>query len=131
MIKRIARVTPLVLSHIMVKCMICIMNVELGICEISVLKRKNRARLMDKLSTQDIGVGAMTTLVDRRVSGLANRSHSQEIVVVEDVFVEGRTDRIIGSKEVKQLLWNVLKFRKRDFALIAAHAKLGIVVRGV
>ena len=45
--------------------------------------------------------------------------------------MEGRTDRIIGSKEVKQLLWDVLKFRKSDFALIAAYAKLGIDVRGV
>jgi len=40
--------------------------------------------------------------------------------------VKGRTDSIIASVEVEKDMWNGLKFRKRDLALIAAYAKPGI-----
>jgi hypothetical protein len=41
--------------------------------------------------------------------------------------MKGPTDSIIGSEKVIKTLWNSLKLRKGDFALIAAHAKLRIV----
>jgi hypothetical protein len=82
---------------------------------------------MNELSMQDKGVRTTTTLVD---SYFANRSHSQGIVVEENELMKVRTKRIIASEELVKLMWNFLKFRKRDFALIATHAKLGINVRG-
>ena len=45
--------------------------------------------------------------------------------------MEGITDRISTLEKVIQILGNVLKSRKGDFALIAAHAKLGIIGRRV
>jgi hypothetical protein len=82
---------------------------------------------MDELSTQDKRVRTTTTLID---SCFANRSHGQGVVVKENEPVKIRTKRIIASEELVKLLWNFLKIRKRDFALIATHAKLGINDRG-
>jgi len=45
------------------------------------------------------------------------------------MLMKGSTDRVIGSKKVVKRLWNMVKLRKGDFALIAAHAKL-LVVNG-
>jgi hypothetical protein len=42
-----------------------------------------------------------------------------------------RTKRIAASKVLVKLMWNFLKIRKRDFALIATHVKLKIVDSGV
>ena len=69
----------------------------------------------------------MTTLIDGRISFFASRSHGQGIVVEEDATMKGFTDMIIGREEVIKRLRNVMKSRKGDFALIATHAKLGIV----
>jgi hypothetical protein len=41
--------------------------------------------------------------------------------------MKGSTDMVIGSKKVIEILGNMMKFRKGDFALIAAHAKKRIV----
>jgi hypothetical protein len=46
-------------------------------------------------------------------------------------MVKFRTKRITASEELVKLMWNFLKIRKRDFALIATHAKLKIVDSGV
>jgi len=83
---------------------------------------------MDELSTQDKGVRTTSTLVD---SCFANRSHGQGIVVKENILMKFRAKRIIASEELVKLMWNFLKIRERDFALIATHAKLGINVRGM
>jgi hypothetical protein len=108
--------------------MICVMNVKLGICNICTLKRKNGARVMKELSPQDKGVRTTSTWID---SCLANRSHGQGIVVIENEPMKGRTVIISAIKEVIEVMWNVLKGRKRDFALVTTHAKLGINDRGV
>jgi hypothetical protein len=108
--------------------MICVMNVKLGICNICTLKRKNGARVMKELSPQDKGVRTTSTWVD---SCLANRSHGQGIVVIENEPMKGRTVIISAIKEVIEVMWNVLKGRKRDFALVTTHAKLRINDRGV
>jgi len=124
-------VKPIMPIQAMIQGMVCVMDVKLGVCEVLTLEGKNRASLMNELSTQDKGVRATTTPIDRRVSCFANRSHGQGIVVVEDALVKGRTDRIIASVEVEKITWDGLKFRKRDLALIAAHAKPRIDDRGV
>jgi hypothetical protein len=43
------------------------------------------------------------------------------------MIMKGFTDIVIGSEEVKEGGRNVIKRRKGDFALKAAHAKLDIV----
>ena len=83
---------------------------------------------MNELSMQDKRVRTIATQID---SCFANRSHGQGIVVKKNEFVEGITDRIIANKKIKKGAWNVLKSRERDLALITAHAKLGIYVKGV
>jgi hypothetical protein len=128
-IKGILLIVLIMPSQAMLKSIICVMNVELGICERSILERKDRASIMDELSTQDIGVRATTTLIDRRDSCFANRSHSQGIVVKKDALVKGRTNWIIADEEIVEIMWDVMKRRKRDSALIATHAKLESGVR--
>jgi len=86
---------------------------------------------MDEFTMQNIRVRSTTTLIDGRISSLASRSHGQRIVVKEDAMMEGITDIIIGSEEIVERLGNVMKSRKGDFALIAAHAKLEIVNKRV
>ena len=115
----------------MIQGMVCVMDVKLRVCEVLTLEGKNGASLMNELSTQDKGVRATTTLIDRRVSCFANRSYGQGIIVIKDVLVKGRTDSIIASVKVEKITWDGLKFRKRDLALIAAHAKPRIDDRGV
>jgi hypothetical protein len=95
------------------------------------LRRKNRASSMNKLSTQDIGVRATTILIDRRVSGLANRSHGQGIVVKKDALMKVRAMWILASEEIVKFIWNLLKRRKINLALITAHAKKRIDKRRV
>jgi hypothetical protein len=107
-----------------------VMDIKLGVGEISTLERDDRASIMDELSMQDIRIRAATTLIDRIICCFANRSHGQGIVVKEDKAMKGRANRIVASEEVVELMWNLLKWRERDLALIAAHAKLGIDVRG-
>ena len=123
MVKGEGGVEPIMLIQTMIQGMVCVMDVKLRVCEVLTLEGKNGASLMNELSTQDKGVRATTTLIDRRVSSFANRSHGQGIVVIEDALVKGRTDSIIASVKVEKITWNGLKFRKRDLALIAAHAK--------
>jgi hypothetical protein len=86
---------------------------------------------MDEFAMQNIRVRSMTTLIDGRISSLASGSYGQRIVVKEDTTMEGITDIIIGSEEIVERLGNVIKSRKGDFALIAAHAKLEIVNKRV
>ncbi len=119
------------MCHVIVKCMISVMDIKLGVSEIPVLKRKNRASLINKLPSQAIGIRPSSTLVDIGLRMLANRSESQRVVVKEDVVVESMTGRIIASKKVKKLMWNLLKGRKGDLALITTHPKLGINIRGL
>src|SRR5713101_7749823 len=107
-----------------------VMNVQLGISRMQTLGRNNRASLMDEFSTQDIRVRATTT-IDRRIECLANRSHSKGVVIKKDMLAKGRTNIISASEEVKKVMRNRLKIGKNDFALITAHAKLGIDVGGV
>jgi len=107
-----------------------VVNVQLGISRMQTLGRNNRASLMDELSTQDIRVRATTT-IDRRIECLANRSHSKGVVIKKDMLAKGRTNIISASEEVKKVMRNRLKIGKNDFALITAHAKLGIDVGGV
>ena len=87
--------------------------------------------MIDELSTQDIRVRTTTTLIDCRIGCFANRSHGQRIVVKKDVLMKARSQRIVASKKTIKSMWNVLKIRERNFALITTHAKLGIDVRGV
>jgi len=108
-IKGISLVALIMPSQAMLKSIICVMNVELGICKRSILERKNRASIMDELSTQDIGVWATTTLIDRRVSCFANRSHGQGIVVKKDALVKGTTNWISAYKQIVEIMWDVLK----------------------
>jgi len=122
---------PLMTCHVIVKCMISVMNVKLGISEIPILKGKNRASLMNELPPQAVGIRPSTTLVDIGLRTLANRSKSQRVVVKEDVAVKSMTGRIIASEKIKKLIWNFLKSGKGDLALIATHAKLGIDIRRV
>ncbi len=119
------------MCHAIVKCMISVMNVKLGISEISVLKGKNRASLMNELPPQAVGIRPSTTLVDIGLRPLANRSKSQRVVVKKDAVVKSMTGRIIASEKIKKLMWNFLKSGKGDLALIATHAKLGIDIRRV
>src|SRR6201984_430312 len=86
---------------------------------------------MNKFAMQDKGVRATTILIDRRSCFSAHRSHGQGVVVKEDVLVKTLASRITTLKEFIQTWRNVLKSRKGYFALIAAHAKLGIVGRRV
>src|SRR6266849_7132110 len=71
------RVALIMMGNTMIK-NICkapvVMDVELGISRMQTLGRKNRASLVNELSTQDIGIRT-TTVVDGRISFLANRSH--------------------------------------------------------
>ena len=106
-----------------------VIDVQLGICRMQILGRKNRASLMNELSTQDIGVRA-TTLIDSMISCLANRSHGQRIVVIKDMLAKVRTKLIVASEKVEEVIWNLLKPGKIDLALIATHTKLDIVVGG-
>src|SRR5260370_5400279 len=57
-----------------------VMDVQLGISRGQTLRRKNGASLMDELSTQDVGIRT-TTITDRRIGFLANRSHGKRVVV--------------------------------------------------
>ena len=111
----------------MIICMISVMNVELGVCGISAIRRNDRASIMNELSTQDIGIRSTTTLIDSRISCLASRSHGQGVVVEKDLVVKVPIGRIIHSKKAIKSLGNRLKVRKGYFALIATHAKKGIV----
>jgi hypothetical protein len=86
---------------------------------------------MNELSIQDKGVGATTILIDRRISCFANRSHGQRIVVKKNTLVKIRTTWILASEKMIKTLWNLLKLGKLNLALIATHAKLGIIVRGL
>ena len=86
---------------------------------------------MNELSTQDKRVGATTILIDRMISCFANRSHGQGIVVKKDALVKIRTTWILASEKTIKILWNLLKLGKLNLALIATHAKLGIIVRGL
>jgi hypothetical protein len=52
-----------------------VMDIKLGVGEISTLERNDRASIMDELSMQDIRIRAATTLIDRIISCFANRSH--------------------------------------------------------
>src|SRR5260370_41469863 len=115
--------------HVIVKCMISVMNVKLGISEIPILKGKNRASLMNELPPQAVGIRPSTTLVNIGLRPLANRSKSQRVVVKKDAAVESMTGRIIAREKIKKLMWNFLKSGKGDLALIATHAKLGIYIR--
>jgi hypothetical protein len=112
---------PTMQIHTIFQGIIRVMDVELGVREISALQRKNGARLMNELSMQDKGVRATTTQIN---GCFTDRSESQGIVVEKDMSVKGITDRIVASKEVEKVTWNIMKGRKRDLALIAAHAKL-------
>jgi len=115
-------------SHTILQRIISVMDVELRVCEISALQWKNGASLMNELSPQDKGVRATSTQID---GCFTDRSHGQRIVVEENVIVKGITDRIIASEEIEEVVWNAMKGRKRDFALITTHAKLQIVESGV
>jgi hypothetical protein len=118
-------------GHTMIGSMISVMNVQLRVCGVSALKRKDRASLMNELATQDIGVRATTTPIDCGIGCFANRSHGQRVVVKKNVLVKARSQRIVASEKTIKGMWNVLKGRERYFALIAAHAKARIDVRGV
>jgi hypothetical protein len=131
MIKRMVRVAIVMQSHMMIKLIICVMDVKLGVHEVSALHRKNGASLMNELSMQDKGIRATIILVNSRICCFANRSHGQSIVVIKDISVKGRTMFTGASKKIPKFIWYVLKLRKRDFALIATHAKLEIVDSGV
>jgi hypothetical protein len=131
MVKRMIRVVIAMQSHMIIKLMICVMNVKLEVYEVSALWRKNGASLMNELSTQDKRIRATTTLVNSRICCFANRSHGQSIVVIKDILVKGRTKWTVASKKISKINWYVLKLRKRDFTLIATHAKLEIVDSGV
>ena len=126
-VKRMGGVLPVVPCQTMISCMLSVMDVKLGICEICTLKRNDRASSVDELSTQDIGIRSTTTLIDSKISCLASRRHGQGIVVEEDPLVKLLTDMVIISEEVVESLGNVMKIREGDFALIAAHAKMKIV----
>ena len=106
-------------------------DVQLRVCEIAALKRKDRASLMNELATQNIGVRATTTLIDCRIGCFANKSHGQRVVVKKDVLIKVRCQRIVVSKKMIKSMWNVPKGRESDLALIITHAKLGIDVREV
>jgi hypothetical protein len=45
--------------------------------------------------------------------------------------VKNRTTWILASEKTIKILWNLLKFGKLNLALIATHAKHGIIVRKV
>ena len=51
-------------SYMMIKSMISVMNVKLGVYEISTLQRKNRASLMNEFFMQDKGVRTTITQID-------------------------------------------------------------------
>ena len=121
------RVLPVVSPQTMFICMFSVMNVKLSKCEISALKRNDRASRMDKLPTQDKGVRSLTTLIESRISCLASRCHGQGVVVKENPLVKLSTDRVIKSEEIIEGLRNGMKSGKGDFALIATHAKKRIV----
>jgi hypothetical protein len=99
-IKRVVGATSALSSQTMLKSIICVMNVELGIYEITALQRKNRASLMNELPTQDKGVRTSTTSIDRRSRCFANRSHGQRIVVKKDKLVKVRGKWTFMSEEV-------------------------------
>jgi hypothetical protein len=126
-IKRILPVLPVMLLQMMIKGMSCVMNIQLIVCNIMTWQGNDRASPMDEFAMQNIRVRSMTTLIDGRISSLASGSHGQRIVVEEDAKMEGLTDMIIGSEKIIEGLGNVIKSRKRDFALITAHAKKRIV----
>ena len=111
----------------MISCMLSIMNVELRVYGILALRGNNRASSMDELSTQDIRIRSMTTLIDSMISCLASRSHGQGIVVKEDPLMKLFANLIMSSKEVIESSGDIMKIRKGYFAFVTAHAKEGIV----
>src|SRR6266436_2177656 len=84
---------------------------------------------MNELSAQDKGVRTTTILIDSMISCLANRSHSQGIIVKEDALVKFCI-RMVTRQKTIEILWNCFKRGKIDFALITTHAKHGIIVSG-
>ena len=129
-IQRAVGIEAVMASQAIVQGMVSVMDVKLGIGDVPAWKRENGASLMDEFTTQDIGVRATTTPIDRMVSLLANRSHGQGIVVEKDELMKGKAKRTGASEKAEKFWWHLLKGRKRDLALIAAHAKLGIDVGG-
>jgi hypothetical protein len=122
------RVETFMAGDTMIKSISSVNDVQLGICGRQTLGRKNGASLMNELSTQDIGVRTTTTC---RIGFFANRSHCQGIVVKKDALAKGSTNWIVASEKVEKVVWNLLKRRKNDLALIATHAKLEVVDGGV
>src|SRR6266850_3644006 len=85
---------------------------------------------MNKLFMKSKGVRA-TTIIKGVIHISSNRCKGQCLIIVMDVIAKANSFGIPKSEKLIKLLRNGIKIGRLDFALITAHAKLGVYFREV
>ena len=83
---------------------------------------------------EDIGthtiIDSLLTIVDRLVNPATYGGHGQGIVVSANMIPKGFANVILSSEQLEKLRWHWVERWQDNFPTQAAHAKLGISIRG-
>ena len=83
---------------------------------------------------EDVGtksiVDSLLTIVDRLIDLATNRSHGKGIVVSANMITKGVANVILSGEQMKKLGRNRVERWQDYLSTEAAHAKLGMSIRG-
>ena len=111
--------------HVVIKSHGRVIDIKLRPSRGIILSWQKRSSSMNEFSMKPIGLRPSTIVVPF-INISPNRSKSQKVVIMADIFAKGCLNWCLKGEKIVKLRRRMVKIGGHDFALITAHAKPGL-----